>query len=74
MTGNVTHISAHRVADRQRGVIPIDTIVFATDDSDNGVADARAWLQHHRLTIEDVRLFKREGQCLVVSKRELELK
>lgn len=74
MTGNVTHLSTYRAADRQRGRIPTDTVVFATDDSDEGIADARAWLEHHRLTIEDVRLFKREGQCLITSKRELELK
>lgn len=55
-------------------MIPPDTVVFATDDSDDGIADARAWLEHHRLTIEDVRLFKRDGQCLITSKRELELK
>lgn len=52
-------------------MIPIGTVVFATDDSEAGVADARAWLASKGYTRADVRLIKREGQVLVIAERGL---
>lgn len=46
-----------------------DTVCFATDDSPDGLADARAWCKAKGMTADDVRITKREGQLWVVSKR-----
>jgi len=46
-----------------------DTIILATDDSDAGVSDARGWIKAQAFTADDVRLIKRDGQCLVIAKR-----
>ena len=40
-------------------------IVFATDDSAEGAADARQWLRDKKLKPDQVRLFKLNGQVLV---------
>jgi ribosomal protein L36 len=48
-----------------------DTVVFATDDSAEGIEDAKAWARLQKLTPEDVRIVKREGQCLVIAKRPI---
>jgi hypothetical protein len=45
------------------------TIVFATDDSDEGIEDARDWIRGQQFTTEDVKLVKRGNQCLVIAKR-----
>ena len=50
-------------------VIPADTIILATDDSEAGVSDARLWIKAQAFTADDVRLIKRDGQCLVIAKR-----
>lgn len=47
------------------GFIKAGVIVFATDDSREGIADARAWLKLKRLTPDKVRLFRMNGQTLV---------
>lgn len=45
--------------------IKAGVIVFATDDSKDGIQDARAWLKEKGLTPQQVRLYKHEGQTLV---------
>lgn len=49
------------------------TILFASDDSDESVSDARAYIKTNRLTSEHVRLIKKEGQTLVVAKVKIRL-
>jgi hypothetical protein len=43
--------------------------MLATDDSDDGVSDARSFIKAQAYTGEDVRLVRREGQALVIAKR-----
>lgn len=47
-------------------------ILFASDDSDAGVSDARAYISREGFTSDDVRLIKKDGQALVVAKRKPE--
>lgn len=56
----------------EKGMIRSGTVVFATDDSEAGVSDARAWLASKGLTRADVKLVKREGQVLVIAERGLD--
>ena len=56
---------------RVENVVKTDTIIFASDDSEQSVNEARAYIKEQRLDGDDVKLIKREGQVLVVSKREL---
>ena len=53
-------------------VIKAGTIVFATDDSREGVKDARAWLKEKSLTPDDVRLYQYEFCTLVQAVRPLD--
>lgn len=53
--------------------IEAGTVLYASDDSDEGVADARAYIKRFGLTREDVRLVKRLGQTLVIAKQEMTL-
>lgn len=45
--------------------IKAGVIVFATDDSKDGIQDAREWLKEKAFTPQQVRLYKHEGQTLV---------
>jgi len=45
-------------------------VLFASDDSDAGLADARAYIRQRGLTRDDVKLIKRDGQVLVIDKRD----
>lgn len=54
--------------------IKAGTIVFATDASAEGVADARKWLRDTGLTPQDVRLYLLDGMTLVQALREIEIK
>ena len=47
------------------------TIIFASDDSDEAVKDARAYVRKMGYTSDDVKLVKRDKMTLVISKREL---
>lgn len=49
-------------------------IVFATDDSKEGAADARAWLKATGLTPKDVRFYQLDGMTLVQTLRSVEIK
>jgi hypothetical protein len=53
----------------------VETVLFATDASADGVSDARAWAKAQGLSGDDVRIVKRttEGieQCLVIAKRQI---
>lgn len=53
--------------------IEAGTVLYASDDIDEGVAEARAYIKRFGLTREDVRLVKRLGQTLVIAKREVTL-
>ena len=51
-------------------MIAPDTVVFATDASDEGKADARAWCRLQGFGSDDVRIVLRgDKQCLVIAKR-----
>lgn len=54
--------------------IKAGTIVFATDDSREGVVDARAWLKEKGLTPDDVHFYQADGMTLIAAKRPLDLK
>ena len=54
--------------------IKTGVVVFATDDSREGVLDARAWLKEKGLTPDQVRLFRLNGQTLVETLRPVEIK
>jgi len=45
--------------------IKVGTIIFATLDCKEGLADARAWLVDQKLTPQQVRLYRHDGQVLV---------
>jgi len=53
-------------------VIPRRTTLFASDDSDDALADARAWLALWGYTRDDCKLVKRDGQILVIAERDIE--
>jgi len=55
--------------DRLNDMLEPDTVIFATDDSADGIAAAREWLKAQKFTADDVRLIKRDGQCLIITKR-----
>ena len=40
-------------------------VVFATDDTREGIIDAREWLNASGLTPQDARLYRHNGQTLV---------
>lgn len=46
------------------------TVVYASDESDESVSDARAFIRDHGYTRDDVRLVKRDGQVLVIMERD----
>lgn len=52
-------------------MIPPKTVLFASDDSQDAVNDARAYINRMGLTKDDVRLVQRDKMTLVLSKREL---
>lgn len=54
--------------------IKAGTVIFATDDSREGVADARVWLRDSGLTPADVRLYKLDGMTLVQALRDVDLR
>jgi hypothetical protein len=45
--------------------IKTGVVVFATDDTKEGILDARAWLKEKKLTPDQVRLYRHEGMTLV---------
>lgn len=49
-------------------MIRANTILFATDDSDESIADARAWIKAQGFTADQVKFVKRESQCLIIAK------
>lgn len=49
------------------------TVLYASDGSDEALTEARAWIAARRLTRDDVKLVKRDGQVLVVAEREVKV-
>jgi len=45
--------------------IKAGTVIFATLDCKDGLADARSWLVEQKLTPQQVRLYRHDGQVLV---------
>ncbi len=45
-------------------------VLFATDDSPEGLADAKAYIARFSLTRDDVSLKQVSGQTLVIAKRD----
>lgn len=54
-----------------RMAIEAQTVMYASDDSEASIAEAREYIARMGLTAEDVRLIRKDGQILVVAKREL---
>lgn len=46
-------------------------ILYASDDSESSIAEAREYIARMGLTSDDVRLIRKDGQILVISKRSL---
>ena len=55
-------------------ILPAGMVIFATDDSAEGVRDARDEIKRRGFTQDDVRLVKKDGQCLIIAKKPLEPK
>lgn len=53
--------------------IPLETVLYASDDSDASITEARAYIRQHSLTQDDVRLIRKAGSVMVVTKREISL-
>lgn len=49
-------------------------VIFASDASHDGIADAKAYIRRFNLTREDVSLVVRNGQALVIAKRDCSAK
>lgn len=55
-------------------MIPEDWVVYATDASDEGKAEVKAWCKEHRLSADDVKIVIRDGTlCLAITKRKVTL-
>lgn len=54
-------------------MVRIGTILFASDDSEDGQQDGREYLRRFKLTQNDVKFVKRDGQTIVETKREFNL-
>ena len=54
-------------------ILPHATVLYASDDSDTSIAEARNYVRTHGLTQEDVRLIRRGDSVMVVTKREVRL-
>jgi hypothetical protein len=48
----------------------IGPVLFASDDSPEAVADARAYIEKYRLTRDDVALRQVAGQTLIIANRD----
>jgi predicted O-methyltransferase YrrM len=46
-------------------------VIFASDASPEGLADAKAYIRRFGLTQDDVRLVRQDGQSLVIAKRNV---
>ena len=46
-------------------------VLYASDDSEEAIAEAREYVRSRGLTRDDVRMVKREGQVLVIAEREV---
>lgn len=53
--------------------MPLDAgfVLYASTDCEESIADAREYIKRMGLTGDDVRLIKRDGQILVLTKREI---
>jgi len=49
-------------------------VIFASDDSTEALEDAKAYIARFGLTQDDVGIFRRNGQTLVVAKRNCSAK
>lgn len=48
-----------------------DAVLYASNDSEESVADARQYIRDKGLTKADVKLIQRDGQTLVIAIREI---
>lgn len=53
---------------RVRYLIGEGTVMYASDDSEASITDAREYIRQNGLTSEQVKLIRRDGQILVVAK------
>ena len=48
------------------------TVLFASDDSDQSIQEAREYIREKRLTGDDCRIIRKAGSVMVVAKRSPE--
>lgn len=48
---------------------PLGPVLYASDDSADAVADAKAYVARFGLTRDDVQIIRHEGQTLIIAKR-----
>lgn len=53
--------------------LPPEIVLYASDDSDASITEARDYIRRHGLTQDDVRLIRKGGSVMVVAKREVTL-
>ena len=53
--------------------VPLEpgTVMYASDDSPESIAEAREYIKRMGLTADDVRLIRKGGQVLVIAKRRI---
>lgn len=56
---------------RMRYLIGEGHILYASDDSPESITEAREYIKRMGLTADDVRLIKKDGQVLAVTKRRI---
>jgi hypothetical protein len=54
-------------------MLPANTVLYASDDSAEAIAEAREYARRYGLTADDCKIVKKDGQCLVIAKRALKL-
>ena len=52
----------------------IGPVLYASDDSQDALDDAKAYIARFGLTKDDVRLVRQDGQTLVIAKRNVAAK
>ena len=55
-------------------MIPSDTILYASADHPESIAEAREYIKRMGLTADDVRLIRKQGSVLVIAKRDVNLR
>ena len=55
-------------------MIPSATVLYASADHPDSITEAREYIKRMGLTADDVRLIRKSGSVLVISKRDVNLR